>query len=191
MITDTLDTPQTDLSVDPPTEFVSLVDLTKKKTKRGKENDKVTQLRRIAEIFDTHQHMPISKREVEINLITRQVIYRDKYEHSSISFLDMVYISKKKIKRTKIKKTKIKRPRKHKNKTMIAIMLSIHSFLFPKQIVKPLFAQLCGIYSKPMLIATVLFIQRVGSVNYVWQVQIVWLSITGGLILYIILMTLE
>ena len=90
MITDTLDTSQTDLSVDPPTEFVSLVDLTKKKTKRGKENDKVTQLRRIAEIFDTHQHMPISKREVEKRFAISEMFAKIKFPITFTSQQDAV-----------------------------------------------------------------------------------------------------
>ena len=90
MITDTLDTPQTDLSVDPPTEFVSLVDLTKKKTKRGKENDKVTQLRRIAEIFDTHQHIPISKREVEKRFAISEMFAKIKFPITFTSQQDAV-----------------------------------------------------------------------------------------------------
>lgn len=90
MITNTIDTSHTGLSVDPPTEFVSLVDLTKKKTKGGKENDEVTQLRRIAEVFDTHPHIPISKREVEKRFAVSEMFAKIKYPITITSQQDAV-----------------------------------------------------------------------------------------------------
>ena len=90
MITNTIDISHTDISVDPPTEFVSLVDLTKKKKKGGKENDEVTQLRRIAEIFDTHRHIQISKREVEKRFAVSEMFSKIKFPITFTSLQDVI-----------------------------------------------------------------------------------------------------